>query len=234
MTDLQDEILDRLVGTPIGKDWGSGPLGIAARVIHTQLKLRMRYSCHRRALAKTLGWHNVLCEAVQGASSVLAKEDDRRALGIAVFRSVQTAKTQPKLGMKAYDELTAWMTLRAHALVCKGECSLREAMEQLFALTCTANKQLPNPLRDNTTRCPAYSGNGSAAIKPSSPANHRSVTAFRYAIKVCRSRETSGKQLNALHCVRECARVEALVNGVPGAASCCLDLAGRIQGYQKP
>jgi hypothetical protein len=233
MTDLQEEILDRLVGTRIGKDWGTGPLGVAARVIHDQLKLSLRYGKHRRALAATLGWHNVLCEAVQGASSIFAQEDDRRALGIAVFRSVKTAKTQPKLTVKAYDELAAWMTPRAHALVCRRECPLRREMERLFALITAGKKSLPYPLGGTAPRCPEYPGDGTEPIKPRSPPPHRSVVGFRYAIKVFRSYDSPGKHGNILHCARECARVEGLVKGVAGAASFCLDLASRVAAYQK-
>src|SRR5437870_4591771 len=89
MTDLQDRILDRLVGTWVGVNWPDGPLAIAADVVGGHKPVKFGQTDNDRGpkgeIARRLGYPVLLCEAIQGANRGLKAEDDRRGLAIALF-----------------------------------------------------------------------------------------------------------------------------------------------------
>ncbi len=101
MTDLQDQILDRLVGTPIGVNWPDGPLAIAADVIGgskpVQFGLTDMDGGAKSEIARRLGYPVLLCQAIQGGNRGFAREDDRRAFAMNVFRTIPLGGRVPRL-----------------------------------------------------------------------------------------------------------------------------------------
>src|SRR5262245_1895343 len=101
MTDLQDAILDRLVGTRVGVNWPDGPLAIAAEVVGGTKPVRFGQTDNdrgaKREIASRLGYPMLLIEAIQGAVRAIRDEEDRRGFAMAVFRLIPVGTKAPKL-----------------------------------------------------------------------------------------------------------------------------------------
>jgi hypothetical protein len=225
MTDLQDQILDRLVGAKIGKTWTDGVLTIAATVLDPRMKVAGGGERHRqKQMANILGYPLILCEAIQGASSVLPDEEERRRLGIAVIGAVNPpGGPMKRISGPVALAATAEAALAAHLLVCTGPCPLREAVVAMMAAVQRGDKKIPDPLRGRPkARCPAYKGSEDDLLVPSSPPEQRAVVAFRHLVTACHDRSPGRACSDS---ARESARVVALKTGVDAAIKLCVKMA---------
>src|SRR5262245_3070432 len=125
MTDVQDAILDRLVGSHIGKNWPDGPLAIAAEVVGGTKAVKFGLTDGDRGakseIAKRLGYPVLLIEAIQGANRAFAEEDDRRSFAMAVFRKVAVGGKQPRLSTLEQVRIAGRLAGRAHWYVCRAK-----------------------------------------------------------------------------------------------------------------
>src|SRR5918911_847921 len=99
MTDPQDRILDRLVGTRVGVNWPDGPLALAAEVVGGHKPVKFGQTDNDRGakaeIARRLGYPVLLCEAIQGANRGLGAEDDRRGLAMNLFGTIPVGGPVP-------------------------------------------------------------------------------------------------------------------------------------------
>src|SRR4051812_37466339 len=117
MTDLQDAILDRLVGTAVGVNWPDGPLTIAAEGVGGSRPIRFGLTDNDRGakslIAGRLGYPVLLIEAIQGANRGLAVENDRRSFAMAVFETIPVGGRLPKLSALEQNRVAARVAIRA-------------------------------------------------------------------------------------------------------------------------
>jgi hypothetical protein len=230
MTDLQDLILDKLMGAKIGVNWADGPLFAAAQAINPRFELapsRDRY--RQEQLCKEVGFPFLFGGAFHGANAGLSEEDDRRSLAVAVFSAVEPGKP---LKRRPYAqstfaqnrEVVAWMALRAHALVCPQGCPLQQAVQDLWEAF-QQKESLNDPFQARSS-CPRYTGWAFRPISRSCTPAHSSVVALRYLVLALR---TPKPTLACADCARESARTEAKVAGVKGAADLLLELARKLE-----
>jgi hypothetical protein len=227
MTDLQDQILDRLMGATVGKTWTDGVLTIAARVIDPEMTLAGGGERRRqKQIANILGYPLILCEAVQGASSVLGPEDDRRKLGIAFVQAVAPPGGPLKrVNGKAALAATSEAALSAHRLVCPGPCPLVDAVERMVAAAEKGGKVPYSFEGRSPPRCPAYKGSPHLLIAANSPPEQRAVVAFRHLDTAYHDRSPGRACSDS---VRESARVVAIKQGVDAASQLCVALARKL------
>lgn len=117
MNHLQDLILDRLIGTPkIGRFWKNGPLALAVQALQEK-----QLTAHSDATL-ALGFPMAMCEALQGASHVLKKMEERRELAVAFFAEVPPQPARPRLTQRRHVGIARWAAYRVHPLVCRKTC----------------------------------------------------------------------------------------------------------------
>lgn len=121
MTDLQDLILDRLVGAKLGANLPDSPLRVAAELIEGKRPIEFGKSYNDAAMteiARRLGWPVLLAEGVQGGVRALAEEDDRRRFAVTVFRMLPVGLQQPKLNKLDQARVAAAAAAVVHPFVC--------------------------------------------------------------------------------------------------------------------
>ncbi len=122
MTDLQDRILDRLVGVTVGVNWPDGPLTSAAEVVGGKNRIRFGQTDNDRGakseIARRLGYPILLCEAIQGGNRGLKNEDDRRSFAMTVFRGIPVGGTIPRMSVEAQNRIALQLAIRAHPYLC--------------------------------------------------------------------------------------------------------------------
>jgi hypothetical protein len=227
MTDLQDDICDRLVGQNIGPNWVGGPLHVAALVIDPTFIPETRGDKRPSQFARAVGWPVVFCEAVIGANAVLGKEDDRRSLAISLFtrlppvRPGQGAVPIPAGLSRAAVE---WAVLRGHELACGVDCPLHgSAVAALQSLA--AGGKWRNPFRGGKITCRSAPRKQDKRVKPTSTPAHHAVVALRYLNVVM----TAPRNHHALaDAMRESAKAVTKVRGLKGAVKFCLALAEKL------
>jgi hypothetical protein len=220
MTDLQDEICDRLVGAKIGPNWVGGPLHVAALVLDPSFVPAGRGSSRPRQFARAVGWPVAFCEVLIGANAALPTEDDRRSLALALFAKVLPLRAGGRVKTVARSvsqAAAAWAVLRGHEAACGVQCPLHE--EAAAALLKTEAGGAWAGLFQNGVDCEAAPGKRTARVTPKSPAAHHAVVAMRYLDQLMREPKNPYVLLDAL---RESAKAEAKVHGLKGAAEFCL------------
>jgi hypothetical protein len=181
MTDLQDEICDRLVGAKIGPNWVGGPLHVAALVMDPSFVPASRGDSRPRQFARAVGWPVAFCEAVTGANAALPTEDDRRSLALALFAKVlplRPSRRAPPVAGTVSRAAARWAVLRGHESACGVICPLhKEAVAALLAAE--AGGAWVGLFRKGAD-CETAPGKRAVRVTPKSPASHHAVVAMRY------------------------------------------------------
>jgi hypothetical protein len=226
MTDLQDMILDRLVGTKVGKNWPDGPLAIAAEVIGGAKPIEFGVTDMDRGakseIARRLGYPVLLCEAIQGGNRGLPGEDDRRSFAMNVFRTIPIAGPIPKLRVLAQKRIAGQMVIRAHSHLCEQpDCPLLTALRELVEAE-TVTRQLTDGVYH--AQC--------ANIRKSVATGHqwskrmdseqRLLRAVYHTIHGFASSRTS---VAGWCSIRESVRLTASEGGVGEVVACCVEIA---------
>jgi hypothetical protein len=227
MTDLQDSILDRLVGTRVGVDWPDGPLAIAAEVVGGARPVKFGQTDNDRGakaeIARRLGYPVLLCEAIQGANRGVTGEDDRRSLAMALFGTIPVGGPMPNLSSLTQNRIAARIAIRAHPYVCRyPDCPVLGVLARLLEVE-TVSRRTADVLA--RTRCPTAGedvwGLGSTWLTANSTVVQRLVQS---AAMVLRGFE-SGQSLHGWCSVRESARLAASERGIEEAVACCQEIA---------
>lgn len=146
VTDLQDLILDRLVGAKLGANLPDSPLRVAAEVVSGEPIAGTEFvgsgisEAGNSRVARILGYPVQLCEAFQGVLGRLPDEESRRRFAMSFFRLIPCGGPQPKLSHLMRARLAASLAVRAHLVtcgdsMCEAPAKLRELelMEPLSA-----------------------------------------------------------------------------------------------------
>jgi hypothetical protein len=230
MTDLQDQILDRLVGAKVGKTWADGVLTIAAKVMQPKMEVAARDAGERRRqkqLANILGYPLILCEAIQGASGQFKDEEDRRNLGIAVIGAVNPPggpmkRTRAAVALAA----AAYAVMQAHPLVCARKCPLLQAVIDMMAAVERGDKKVPDPFDARSKiRCPACAGPLPPYLAVNSPPEHRAAAALRFLVGAYQARSPG---IPCSDAARVSAQVVAVKRGVDAASKLCVEMARKL------
>jgi hypothetical protein len=228
MTDLRDQILDRLVGTPVGVNWPDGPLAIAAEVIGGPAPVKFGQTDNDRGakaeIARRLGYPVLLCEAIQGGNRGLIGEDDRRGFAINVFRTIAVAGPMPRLSPLAQNRIAARLAIRAHAYVCdRPECPVPAALGVLVEASPISQKMIGDALeaRCETAGCSALGRRGVSWLTARSTREQRLMQA---AFQVVRGFDT-GQSMGGWCSIRESVRMAASERGAAEAVACCVLIA---------
>jgi hypothetical protein len=230
MTDLQDRILDRLVGTPVGFDWPDGPLAIAAEVIGGTKPVKFGQTDNDRGakgeIARRLGYPVLLCEAIQGANRGLKVEDDRRSLAMTLFATIPIGGPIAKLSSLAQNRVAARLAIRAHPYDClASDCPVPAALAILI--------EAPRPTRKMVvataaTRC-ATAGplreTGCGWLTARSTQGQRLVQTVMMALRGFEK----GKSVHGWCSIRESARLAASERGLAEAVACCVEIARQCE-----
>lgn len=233
MTDLQDILLDKLVGSAIGQNWKDGPFHVAAELIPGKpMKFTGQHgdTTAKNAIASRLGYPLMLLEAGQGAMLVLEEEDDRRAVAMGLFSTVEPGKKQKPRPEEVYRLAAVAVARHAHRLLCKStKCGVGSILDRVLAEDDESSRdQLFDPFF--RSKCPTYDKDVDLKINLSgrkTPAIARSIAAAQCCAGVY---IYSGQPLKdeAGRAAREASRVAALIGGVPGAIALCVELAQRL------
>jgi hypothetical protein len=161
MTDLQDRILDRLVGTRVGVNWPDGPLAIAGEVASGLPPVKFGLTDNDRGakaeVARRLGYPVILCEAIQGATRGLKAEDDRRSLGMALFATIPVGGPVPRLSSDAQNRIAVRLAIRAHPYVCERPgCPVLAALTRLVEAPTPTRQMNAEALRGLKERKSVY------------------------------------------------------------------------------
>ena len=153
MTDLQDLVLDALVGAEIGVNLPDSPLTVAARLLPGKRPLKFGGRTNDSAMseiARRLGWPVILADAVQGGLRAVKDDEERRRFAMTVFRTLPVGGTQPKLSKPAQARVAAHTALAVHPLVCQDpECPWPARM----AAVADAAEGAESGLRRGVGRC---------------------------------------------------------------------------------
>ncbi len=226
MTELQDEICDRLVGVNVGPEWAGGPLHTAALVIDPAFTLDHRPDSRPRQIAKALGWPGLFVRAAAGANGVLTDEADRRALAVTLFARVPTGQPVPT-PVNICRDAASWACLRAHESACGTACPLHGAAVAVVAAAAVGpgwRHPFTGPVAGRTD-CRSAPGLHGRAVTPNSSAAHHAASAIRYLFSALAAGKADAPWPYAL---RAAAKAEARARGVDAAADFCLTLAGRL------
>ncbi|MBY0229096.1 MAG: hypothetical protein K2W96_07455 [Gemmataceae bacterium] len=161
MTDLQDLLLDMMVGAKAGKLWKDGPFHAAALLVPGKPIVFKNSANHddkaKNAVASRLGYPRMLLEAAHGGLYLLPKEDDRRAVAMGVLLAVPPGKKQKPRAKESYRLAALAVTRAAHASACPATCPvlavLDKAMDEEEAkraalIGTLARKRCPTDKRD--------------------------------------------------------------------------------------
>lgn len=232
MTELQDRILDRLVGTPVGVNWPNGALAIAAEVVGGQKPVQFGQTDNdRRAkteIARRLGYPILLCEAIQGANRGLTTEDDRRGLAMTVFSTIPVGGPIPRLSAQFQNRVATQLAIRIHPYVCQHlDCPMPGVLAELLKAPAVTAQMAADAYFQ--TRCEAVGGtligNGSVWLNARSTPMQRLVQTMAMALWGFRT----GKSVHGWCSIRESARLAASQRGVGEAIACCVEIARQCQ-----
>jgi hypothetical protein len=228
MTDLQDLLLDRLVGAKVGPHWRDGPFRLAADLIpgkpivfigkYDDLKAK-------NAIASRLGYPLMLLEAAQGAASLLKAEDDRRALAMAVIRSIPPGTKQKPRPSDDYWLAAVAAAEKAHRLVCRARgCQIAANLKAMLRAEDHEGREraVDGMMRAS---CPTYPKgfDTEVHITPATPALDRSIRAALDSLVY--GADTAEVKQAAARSARESA---LLVGGMSEAVAVCVEVARRL------
>lgn len=226
MTELQDEICDRLVGQKVGPNWIGGPLHVAALVLDPAFVPATRGDTRPGQFARALGWPVVFCEALIGANSVLPTETERRALAITVFGRVPTGPAAPRAPAAALAvalPLAERAALAAHGAACGPDCPLHAALDSA-ARAARAGKAWANPFAGGVA-CRSAPGLEHRPVTRAGPAAHHAAVAVRFLDLVHRDPNNRHALADA---VREATKALTKAKGLTAAAEFCVATAGEL------
>ena len=229
MTDLQDLVLDRLVGTPVGINWRDGPLAVAAEAVggekHLHFGLSDKYDrAAKNEIARRLGYPIILCEAMQGANRGLESEEHRRSFAMTLFSTIRVGEALPKLFPAAQNRIALHLAIRAHPYVCdRSDCAVPRVFTALLESATITTTMATEAAR---TRCETAGGTlKETAIGWMSPGRDTPVQRLlQTAVMALRGFE-KGKSVHAWCSVRESARLAASQRGLTEALACCTEVA---------
>jgi hypothetical protein len=229
MTDLQDQILDRLVGTPVGVNWPDGPLAIAAEVVGGSKPVQFGplglSHAAKAEIARRLHYPPLLCEAIQGGNRGLAAEDDRRAFAMNVFRTIPPSGPIPRLSWLEQTRIATRLAVRTHAYLChQDDCAVLKALRDLAGATTVTWQMIDTAL---SARCPTGGGTirsrGIGWLDAASSQKERLMhTAYRVLAGFREHKPTA-----AWCSIRESVRLAAWERGAGEAVACCIEIAQR-------
>jgi hypothetical protein len=231
MTDLQDLLLDRLVGAKIGKGWKDGPFRLAADLIPGKpIKFTGTFKDEtaKNAIASRLGYPLMLLEAAQGAASLLKAEDDRRALAMAVLRSIPPGTKQKPRPSDDYWLAGVAAVERAHRLVCRARgCQVAASLKAMLRAEDHEGWERATDALLGAS-CPSYTKDIDTAIRitPATPAVDRSIHAAHDCLAY--GSDTAYVKQSAARAARESARAALLVGGMSEAVAVCVEIARRL------
>jgi hypothetical protein len=224
MTDVQDAILDRLVGAKIGVNWPGSPLAIAADYIGGPKPIYFLANDNRGAkaeIARRLGYPVLLIEAMQGGNRAFAAEDDRRAFAMAVFRKVSVGGKLPRLSTRDQNLIAGRLAVRAHAYVCPAaRCPVVRALTALLDAP-EPTEALIDVALDSRCKTTKAMVNDFNVLRANSPPSDRVMKSAEMAV--------TGLMLDrSLHgwcSARESVRLAASERGIEEAVDCCVEVA---------
>ena len=232
MTDLQDAILDRLVGTRVGVNWPDGPLAIAADVIGGSKPVQFGQTDNDRGakaeIARRLGYPVLLVEAIQGGNRGLVEEDDRRGFAMAVFRLIPVGGKPRRLTMEEQNHIAAWAALRAHRCVCPdSKCPMLGMIERLAGIDSVSRGMFNLEKEAVRTRCtfagtPKDDGQVGWLTARSTKQQRLLQTITQVAGGL-----SAGSSMGGWCSIRESARLCASEGGLSEAVACCEEIARR-------
>ena len=229
MTDLQDAILDRLVGTRVGVNWPDGPLAVAADVVGGTTPVRFGQTDNDRGakseIARRLGYPVLLVEAIQGGNRGLAEEDDRRGFAMAVFRLIPVGGKPRRMSSIEQNHIAARAALRAHRCVCpNAKCPMLGMLEQLAEVSWENPGVTRNPY---DTRCTfAGTPNENAVAGWLTARSTTKQRLLQTVVQVTRGL-SEGSSMGGWCSIRESARLCASEGGLSEAVACCEEIARR-------
>jgi hypothetical protein len=228
VTDLQDEICDRLVGQNISPNWIGGPLHVAILVIDPKFVPATRGDTRPGQFARAIGWPVTFCEAVTGANAVLANVDERRALAISLFSRVPPVSPGKAVLMSAKVSHPAaeWAVLRGHELACGVDCPLHEEVVAASEALAAGGKWRNPFFRAGRSDCRTAPRKHDKPVKRDSSAAHHAVVAIRYLNLVKVNSNSSHALADAM---RESAKAVTKVGGLEEAVVFCLALAEKLR-----
>ena len=227
MTDLQDRILDRLVGTRLGVNWPEGPLTIAAEVVGGLKPVKFGQTDNDRGakaeIARRLGYPVLLCEAIQGANRGLAAEDDRRGLAMGLFNTIPVGGRLPKLSSERQNRIALRLAVRAHPYVCRHpDCP---AVMELAELAEVPAINVGMAVKASFAVCATAGGTlrqkSSAWLTARSTLVQRVVQSAAMALRGFETRMS----VHGWCSVRESARLAASERGLAETLDCCVEVA---------
>jgi hypothetical protein len=135
VTDLQDLVLDKLVGATLGRDLPDSPLTVAAQLLEGKRPIKFGDKFNNSTMseiARRLGWPVFLAEGAQGGVRALENEEDRRGFAMTLFRTLPVGGTPPKLAKEDMARIVAGAAAGVHPLAChEPGCPWAEQMRQL-------------------------------------------------------------------------------------------------------
>jgi hypothetical protein len=227
MTDLQDSILDRLMGTSIGINWPGGPLDLAAEVVGGTIPVKFGQTDNDRGakneIARRLGYPVLLCEAIQGANRGVKNEDARRSLAMTLFRTLPLGGRVPKLSAQTQNRIALRLAIRAHPYVCPHpDCPALKSLVDLLAVPTITR---PMAIDASGARCEAADGTIRAeASNWLTARSSRTQRVVQTAAMVLRGFEMD-KSVQGWSSIRESVRLAASERGIEEAVACCIEVA---------
>jgi hypothetical protein len=223
MNSYQETILDRLmVAEKIGAAWKPGPLRLAVEA------LRQAGLTKRRTPTGALGYPDLLCRALEGASATLKTVEEVRALAITLFSDVPPGSEPPALGAQEYVEAARWAAGQVSALDPASRAATAKALGLIDAFL-AGKKRGPDPVGE-------LSADLERAIRRVTARPGEEFSAGRLALSACyfglhaarRAADGERPDNQAELAVRDAARLAALVQGPEGAVRFCMGLARQI------
>lgn len=226
MTDEQDLILDKLVGSKIGVNWPDGPLAIAASMLDGDEPIQFGVTDNDRGakteIARRLGLPVLLCEAIQGAVRGLKAEEDRRSFAMLVFRSVVIPGKPKKMSSQEQNFLAGAIAVQVHPILCREDCPAVLALQRAMIdpPDTWASYRTDTSVECSFARMPIEQGTW---VKSASPPPLRLVQTLYQVIHGL----YQGKSMGGWCSIRESARLMASECGVGEAAKLCVEIARR-------
>lgn len=225
MTDLQDQILDHLVGSRVAADWPGGPLDLAAGVVGGTKPVQFGQTDNDRGakaeIARRLGYPVLLCEAIQGGARGLG-EADRRGFAMTVFRSVPVGGKPPKLSSLDQTRIAGRLAVRAHGYVCPdGWCAVRRMLLDL-----QTSESIPRARAQELrqTACATIGRLSGYLVEWLTARSTRDERLAQTALMIVRG-FASGTSVHGWCSARESVRLAASERGPEEAVACCLAVA---------
>jgi hypothetical protein len=220
MNEFQEVILDQLMTAEvIGETWSPGPLHLAAEA------LRIGGLTRRKDICRALGFPLVLCQAIVGASEMLASVDEIRSLAISLFSEISPRTALPRYNARQYLEIADW-TMRQALLhfershpVCLDVLRLFESyLDDDKPLHAADWRNLDQEFERAIFQVPLPESQAFSARRLELTACYFALHALR------RAADQESPEENTARACRDTARLISLTDGLKGAIPHCLEL----------